>query len=375
MQNPESILVTGACGFVGSTLIHELSEQMPNVNLYGIDNLSRKGSQQNAPALKAAGCQLTIGDIRNPQHLSKIPKVDWVIDCAANPSVLAGVDGISSSFDLMDHNLVGTIQILEFCKQHQAGFILISTNRVYSISELSRMRLKELNGAYYPEFEPAAFDLGGSGMIGTKRTVIRQKPLTTEGVTEVFSTAPPLSLYGMSKLCSEGIAMEYGSTFGFPVWINRCGVLAGAGQFGKPDQGIFSYWIHSWAKRRPLKYIGFSGEGFQVRDCLHPKDLMPLLNRQMRESKRNINRIINVAGGVKNAMSLRQLSDWCTHRFGPHQVSCDRNPRPFDIPWMVLDSSMAKELWNWEPFTPIANILEEIAQHAEENPHWLDTTS
>ena len=26
-----------------------------------------------------------------------MPKVDWVIDCAANPSVLAGLDGQSSS--------------------------------------------------------------------------------------------------------------------------------------------------------------------------------------------------------------------------------------------------------------------------------------
>ena len=36
------------------------------------------------------------------------------------------------------------------------------------------------------------------------------------------------------------LILEYGECFGFPVWINRCGVLAGAGQFGKADQGIFS---------------------------------------------------------------------------------------------------------------------------------------
>jgi CDP-paratose 2-epimerase len=61
--------------------------------------------------------------------------------------------------------------------------------------------------------------------------------------------------------------------------MNRCGVLAGAYQFGKADQGIFSYWIHSWARRRPLTYIGFDGMGHQVRDCLHPRDLVPLARR------------------------------------------------------------------------------------------------
>ena len=33
--------------------------------------------------------------------------------------------------------------------------------------------------------------------------------------------------------------------------------MAGAGQFGHAAQGIFSWWIHSWAARRPLAYIGF----------------------------------------------------------------------------------------------------------------------
>ncbi len=52
-------------------------------------------------------------------------------------------------------------------------------------------------------------------------------------------------MYGSTKLASEIVALEYGEAFGFPVWINRCGVLAGAGQFGTPDQGIFSYWINA----------------------------------------------------------------------------------------------------------------------------------
>jgi hypothetical protein len=43
-------------------------------------------------------------------------------------------------------------------------------------------------------------------------------------------------------------------------------VLAGAGQFGRPDQGTFSYWIYAWLRNRPLKYIGFNRKGYQVRD-------------------------------------------------------------------------------------------------------------
>ena len=82
-----------------------------------------------------------------------------------------------------------------------------------------------------------------------------------------FSTRAPISLYGSTKLAAEALALEYGDAFDFPVWINRCGVLAGAGQFGTPDQGIFSYWIHAHARRRPLRFIGFDGTGKQTGTC------------------------------------------------------------------------------------------------------------
>jgi CDP-paratose 2-epimerase len=181
-----------------------------------------------------------------------------------------------------------------------------------------------------------------------------------------------MSLYGSSKKCSELLALEYGMTFDFPVRINRCGVLAGAGQFGKADQGIFSFWIHSWARRKPLKYIGFGGGGHQVRDCLHPRDIVPLLIAQMQDAGRKVEPILNVSGGVESAMSLAQLSAWCNERLGPHHVTADTNPRPFDIPWMVLDSSAVGEAWGWKPQTLMPAILEEIAQHAEQHPEWLE---
>jgi len=149
-------------------------------------------------------------------------------------------------------------------------------------------------------------------------------------------------------------------------------VLAGAGQFGKPDQGIFSFWINSHLRRRSLKYIGFDGQGHQVRDCLHPRDLVPVLLAQMKHRGNDQPRIANFSGGAANAMSLAQLTDWCDARFGQHAVASDANPRPFDIPWMVLDSSLAAKQWNWQPQFSLEKVLDEIARHAEQNPNWLE---
>jgi CDP-paratose 2-epimerase len=201
------------------------------------------------------------------------------------------------------------------------------------------------------------------------------KGLSERGINERFSTAAPISLYGATKLASEQLALEYGSAFDFPVWINRCGVLAGAGQFGRGDQGIFSYWIHSWVQRRPLKYIGFSGEGHQVRDCLHPRDLVPLLRKQMTDIRREEDPITCLGGGPKNSISLAMLSAWCEERFGKHKITKDQATRLFDVPWLVMDTARAWANWNWKAQTPLAEVLEEIATHAEKNPDWLDVSA
>jgi CDP-paratose 2-epimerase len=352
------ILITGICGFVGSTLAKSLLASGRH-SVAGFDNFIRPGSESNRDELKKIGAKLFHADLRAASDIDALPDADFVIDAAANPSVLAGVDGQTSSRQLVEHNLGGTINLLEYCKARKAGFILLSTSRVYAIEPLAQLPVVVQHDAFGPD-------------------VTKPLPagLTAAGLDESFSTGAPVSLYGATKLASEAMALEYGETFGFPVFINRCGVLAGAGQFGRADQGIFAYWINSWRRKRPLKYLGFGGHGHQVRDCLHPRDLVPLLEKQFAAPKlAATDRLANFAGGAASAMSLKQLSDWCAARLGPHGVVADGTPRPFDIPWIVLDHTKATRLWDWRPSTSTPAILEEIAHHAEQHPAWLDLSA
>jgi len=349
------ILITGICGFAGSTLARALLESAENLQVTGVDNFIRPGSELNRRALARLGVKIIHADVRSATDFETLPTADYVIDAAANPSVLAGVDGQTSSRQLIEHNLWGTVNILEYCKAHRAGLILLSTSRVYSVPPLAALPVEVHARAFRPK--PGARLPEG---------------LTAAGLSENFSTSPPVSLYGSSKLASETIALEYAETFGFPVWINRCGVLAGAGQFGKADQGIFSFWINAHLRRHPLKYIGFDGGGHQVRDCLHPRDLVPVLLAQMKHQGHGRPRIANFSGGADNSMSLAQLTDWCDVRFGKHSVAGDPQPRPFDIPWMILDSSLAAKSWGWSPKVLLPQVLDEIARHAEQNPDWLE---
>jgi CDP-paratose 2-epimerase len=348
------IVLTGVCGFAGSTIAAGLLALRSNLEIVGLDNLSRPGSELNRTKLAKLGIKLLHLDIRNQSDIDVLDRADWVIDAAANPSVLGGVDGRISSRQLVENNLFGTINLLEYCKKHRAGFVLLSTSRVYSVSALTAIKVAVVQDGYRP----------------VPQTICGLNP---KGISEEFSTDSPLSLYGATKRASEQLALEYGGCFEFPVWINRCGVLAGAGQFGKADQGIFSFWIRSYHRRKPLKYIGFDANGHQVRDCLHPRDLVPVLLRQMEGALGPV--LCNFSGGVENSLSLRQLSDWCALRFGHYEIGRDHRPRPFDVPWLVLDASQAQRQWNWQPQTSIQSLLEEIATHAETNPDWLEISS
>ena len=351
------VLITGICGFVGSSLAEAFIHRHPGVSILGIDNLMRPGSELNRTRLRQLGVILVHGDIRMPSDFESLPDVDWVIDAAANPSVLAGTQTGFSSRQLIEHNLLSVVNVLEYCKSRKAGLLLMSTSRVYSIPALAGLPLRA---------SPDAFCLDETAKL--------PPGISWQGIGVDFSTSAPISLYGSTKLAAEALALEYGEAFDFPVWINRCGVLAGSGQFGTPDQGVFSYWIHAHARRRPLRYIGFAGTGRQTRDIFHPRDLASLADVQMNCVRSGGQRIYCAGGGHANAISLAQLTAWCDQRFGAFAPSPDPKPRPYDLPWVVMDSTDAARDFGWRVEYPLANILEEIAEHADRNPNWLETS-
>lgn len=353
------ILVTGGCGFVGAAICRRLVADSAANHVTALDSFRRRGSETNRAGLERLGVRVVTGDVRVAADIDVAAGCDWVIDAAAEPSVLAGSHGAATGRrELVDHNLLGTLNLLEAAARWNAGVVLLSTSRVYSIPALAGLPLVErrAQGA-------AAFALAAD----------RPLPpgLGPDGIREEFSSAAPVSLYGATKLAAETLARDYAHALGTPLVIDRLGVLAGAGQFGRADQGIFSWWIHSWAARRPLSYSGFGGRGLQVRDCLHPDDLASLLIGQLARARGGCPELVNVSGGAASATSLAELSAWCGARFGPHAVGAAGADRPYDLPWVVLDHTQATRAHAWRPERTSNAIFEEIADHAERHPHWL----
>ena len=323
------IFITGICGFVGSCLANYFYQK--NYKVSGIDNLSRKGSYKNYLKLKRKNIQIFKENLSNNNFIKKILKkknrFDDFIHCAAYTSVLDGVNLIDAK-ELYENNILSTLNSLELARHFNSNFIYISSSRVYSVNALNSLKLK-----FNKIYTPSKNNLNGLGKYGLK---------------ENFSTMPPQSLYGSSKLISENMIQEYCELKKIPFVINRCGLLAGYGQLYKNDQGIVSFWINSWKKNKKLYYIGFNGRGYQTRDCLHPDDLAALISLQVKKIKKlKNNKIFNVSGGTKSAFSLKELSKWCCGNIFFKKINSNKKNRKFDLKWIVLDNSKAKKSFRW----------------------------
>jgi len=329
----KNILITGGAGFVGSNLALKLRRDFPSVSITVLDNLKRRGSELSLKRLKAAGIEFIHGDIRNREDLV-FDSVDLLLECSAEPSVMAGIG--SSPDYLMNTNLVGTLNCLEVARKHNAASVFLSTSRVYPISYINNLKFEEAENRFNI--------LDGQDIIGA----------SSKGIAENFPLDKARSLYGATKLASELVVAEYVDTYGMKAIVNRCGVITGPWQMGKIDQGVFVLWVAKHYFKQPLSYIGYGGEGKQVRDFIHIDDLYRAIKLQLENFDDYNAGTFNIGGGLKNSVSLQELTVQCEDVTGNKvEIASVREDRPADLRFFITDSTKFLELsgLSWEKDT------------------------
>src|SRR5436305_9784707 len=143
----ETVLITGGAGFVGSSLAIAIRCAHPGTAVIAFDNLRRRGSEMNLPRLKAAGVRFVHGDVRELSDLADIrPAPDLILECSAEPSVLAGYGG--SPEYLIHTNLTGCFHCLEVARKAKADFLFVSTSRVYPVAAINGLAYDEEDTRY-----------------------------------------------------------------------------------------------------------------------------------------------------------------------------------------------------------------------------------
>jgi len=340
-MNYKTILITGGAGFIGSNLAISFKEKYPKLKVIALDNLKRRGSEMNLPCLRENKIDFIHGDIRNPEDLALEEKIDLLIECSAEPSVMAGF-GKNPKY-IINTNLAGTVNCLELARLNKAAVIFLSTSRVYPYRALNNIKTVE---------QETRFDWKVEQEI---------QGWSRQGIDINFSVDGPKTLYGATKLASELILQEYIDTFGIKGVINRCGVIAGPGQFGKVDQGVFTYWMLAHYFKKELKYIGFGGKGKQVRDLMHVDDLFKLIDLQASSLNKINGRVYNVGGGRKTSLSLVELTQLCQKICASRiNIGRDSNTRPGDVMIYLTDNKKVMQDLAWQPTKPPTEILSDI---------------
>ena len=345
----KNILITGGAGFVGSALALELKKNYPSYEITCLDNLKRKGSELNVSRLTKAGIHFTHGDIRNKEDFDALPVADIVIEASAEPSVLAGINGGTPDY-LINTNLFGTVNCLNYAVKCNAGFIFLSTSRIYPIKNIETLNFEE---------EETRFALSANQKL---------PGVSEKGIAEDFPLNGARSLYGTTKLASELLIQEYNEFYGLKTIVNRCGVLTGPWQMGKIDQGVMVLWVAKHYFEKKLSYIGYEGSGKQTRDMLHVKDLYRLIDWQIQHLDEVNGETYNVGGGVEVSTSLQELTAICQEVTGK-TIPIDRvtENRTADIKLYVTDNSKVTERTGWKPEISIKQIVSEITDWLAEN--------
>lgn len=348
----KTVLVTGGAGFVGTRLAIGLRERGLAERVIAFDNLRRRGSEINLERLRAAGVSFVHGDVRMPDDLAEVGPVDAIIECSAEPSVLAGYT--SAPAYVTQTNVVGTINVLEHARYHAAALVYLSSSRVYPIAALQGLPLRETETRY--ELADTQ-ELPGVG---------------PAGIREDFPLEGARSLYGTTKLCGELLAQEYAAMYGLPVVINRCGLLTGPGQMGKADQGVIALWAARHVYGGSLKYIGYGGTGKQVRDFLHIDDLLDLVEIQLRQLPQHAGATYNVGGGRPFSVSLRELTALCQEQSGNTiDIAPDPEWRAPDVPIYLSDTARVCAASGWRPRRGAAETVGEIVAWLRDNESTL----
>jgi len=344
------VLITGGAGFVGGNLAVALSKQHPDWQVVALDNLMRRGSELNLPRLREAGVEFAHGDVREPADLAAAGSFEAMVECSAEPSVLAGFADTSYS---VQTNLVGAFNCLERAREEGAFVVFLSTSRVYPVAPQLELELKEAE---------TRFELGGS------QPVAGAGPA---GISEGFPMAGARTLYGATKLAAEHLIEEYADAFGLKAVVDRCGVIAGPWQMGKVDQGVFSFWLLSHRFGRPLTYIGYGGSGKQVRDLLHVDDLVDLVEGQLGAPEKWSGIVANVGGGRECSLSLLETTALCQELTGNEvPIASQAESRPGDVPVYLSDCQRLQSLTSWRPRRGpreiLADLLDWSADYEEE---------
>ncbi|RMD60054.1 NAD-dependent epimerase/dehydratase family protein [Candidatus Parcubacteria bacterium] len=334
----------GGAGFIGVNSAKHFAEQGWDITI--VDNLSRRGTEDN---LKWLTDQHPVDfhkvDIRDYDALADVVRAtrpDVLLHLAAQVAVTTSVTDPREDFAI---NALGTFNVLESVRlQSPESFVInASTNKVYG--KMEEVGVVERNGRYEYRDLPAGVD--------EKQQLDFHSP------------------YGCSKGVADQYTIDYARIYGLRTTTFRQSCIYGTRQFGIEDQG----WVAWFTIAAVLgKQITIYGDGKQIRDVLHVKDLARAYESAIEHADAASGQAFNIGGGPANTLSLRELLAYLEDELNIEIPLEWDDWRPGDQPVFVCNTAKAKESLGWQPQIPVRQGIKQLADWVARNKElfeWL----
>lgn len=335
----KTILITGGAGFIGTNAVNHFANRGWKVIV--VDNLSRKGSEENLLWLKSQSeysiefMNIDIVDKPTIEQAFRDNNIDAVIHLAGQVAVTNSVLDPERDFEI---NGIGTFNILEALRKISPETIMInaSTNKVYG--PLDHLKISELQDRY--QFESI-----------------------TMGVNEKM----PLdfhSPYGCSKGAVDQYVIDYARIYSLQTTTFRQSCIFGPRQFGSEDQGWISWFIYAALRN---KTITLYGNGKQVRDVLYIDDLIRAYELAINNPEKIKGKAFNIGGGISNSISLLEFIKILSKIMKKNVPFCFSDARPGDQKIYISDIERISNLLGWEPKVSVDDGVENLFEWTKEN--------
>jgi dTDP-glucose 4,6-dehydratase len=332
---PESILVTGGAGFIGSNFIHSFIANNPDCNVTNLDCLTYAGNLKNLTTVECNPryrfVRGDIGDATLVANLLLELKVDAVVHFAAESHVDRSITGPEI---FVRTNVLGTQVLLEESRKHwHSGsvsdfrFLQISTDEVY-------------------------------GSLGDTGYFTEETPLSAN------------SPYSASKAGADLLVRAYHETFGMPTLNTRCSNNYGPYHF--PEK-LIPLLIHNIITKKPLPVYG---DGLNVRDWLHVRDHAAAIEVVLKKAAPGS--VYNIGGNNewKNIDIVNLVCDLLDSRLGRtdgenRQLITFVKDRPGHDRRYAIDASRLKRDLGWEPAYTFEHGIAETIDWYLANQDWV----
>lgn len=330
------LLINGGCGFLGSNLASHAIELGYDVTVF--DNLSRLGSDRNREWLSTLGkYNFVYGDTRNKNDVETVikdGKFDAVFHLAGQVAMTTSIENPYKDFEI---NAMGAVNLLDSIRKYspKTAVFFSSTNKVYG--DLEDYTYVETDKRYKCVEFPNGFD---------------------ESVPLDFR-----SPYGCSKGAADQYMLDYARIFGLKTTVFRHSSMYGSRQFATYDQGWIGWFVAKALEKKinpKSEPFTISGNGKQVRDILHAKDMINLYFSALDNVEKVCGQAYNIGGTMEQSLSLLELFDLLDEMLGIEMKYEQLPPRQSDQKVFVADIKKINEKIGWHPVVSARQGISEM---------------